>query len=297
MLGCSPPFPGYLWPNGATITYFFMDGNDVQQDKVRRLLPQWTVYGSVQFLEVLHTEDSSIRITFTNGEGSWSYLGSDCEFRKNDEPTMSLGGIDHEQSNISKCEQRNILHEFGHALGLLHENHPILKHAKPPDFRGRYFLGNYAQLDITSIMYFPLPRELTGVSYDVPLSDSVSDMDKAYMVINYPRAEPHPDAPDWTLEKALQVASLPDDYRTWILESRHNVEAMRYIFFDCILRERYPTWTKSPDSSPTSPLVIAQPNEQSGDGFTDIRVIERVGLGAVKLPETGKGGKGPRIWY
>jgi hypothetical protein len=36
----------------------------------------------------------------------------------------------------------------------------------------------------------------------------LTDMDKAYMVINYPRDAPHAEAQDWTLDHALDVAGV-----------------------------------------------------------------------------------------
>jgi len=52
-----------------------------------------------------------------------------------------------------------------------------------------------------------------GDSFDFNIINSaLTPLDKAYMVINYPRPAPHPDAPEWTLAFALDVAGV--DSRT-----------------------------------------------------------------------------------
>lgn len=53
---------------------------------------------------------ADIRITLDPKEGSWSLIGTDC--RRASGPTMNLGWFD----------VPTVLHEFGHALGLIHEH-------------------------------------------------------------------------------------------------------------------------------------------------------------------------------
>jgi hypothetical protein len=52
-----------------------------------------------------------IRIDFDPDKGSWSLLGTDCKYNK-DSPTMNFGWFD----------VGTVLHEFGHALGMIHEH-------------------------------------------------------------------------------------------------------------------------------------------------------------------------------
>jgi hypothetical protein len=46
-------------------------------------------------------------------------------------------------------------------------------------------------------------------NYD-PIHTALSEIDKAYMIINYPRPSAHPNSPKWTFEHALSVAGVKD---------------------------------------------------------------------------------------
>ena len=53
-----------------------------------------------------------IRISFMEGKGSWSNVGTDCLETKKSAPTMNFGWLD----------VATVMHEFGHAIGLIHEH-------------------------------------------------------------------------------------------------------------------------------------------------------------------------------
>lgn len=62
-----------------------------------------------------------VRISFAK-DGSWTYLGRQCLQVLLAEPTMNLEGIDPKTPDMTPCEMRDILHEVGHMLGLVHEH-------------------------------------------------------------------------------------------------------------------------------------------------------------------------------
>ena len=62
------------------------------------------------FLEELDSSSADIRISFNKDGGSWSLVGTDCKNAKG--YTMNFGWFD----------VATVLHEFGHALGLVHEH-------------------------------------------------------------------------------------------------------------------------------------------------------------------------------
>ncbi|KAG5635798.1 hypothetical protein H0H81_010070 [Sphagnurus paluster] len=58
-------------------------------------------------------------------------------------------------------------------------------------------------------MMYSMPSCVNAERIDIPVNNKLSDMDKAYIRINYPRKKTHPKAEGWTLEKALTVAGVP----------------------------------------------------------------------------------------
>ena len=48
----------------------------------------------------------------------------------------------------------------------------------------------------------------------------LSDLDKAALVIMYPRTTPHDNAPEWTIEHALFVVGVPNELQGAIIGDR-----------------------------------------------------------------------------
>lgn len=179
-----------------------------EQDKVKTYAPQWTKYANIKFTFV-DSGEVDILITFNPSLGSWSYLGTDCSyFSSRNQPSMNLGWI-----NDSKPEDEIrsvVLHEFGHALGAVHEHES--PYAKIPwnkdqiykDLGGPPNNWNKAKVDQNmftvysleetqatdfdpdSIMLYYFPPNWTtngkGTNYNVCLSEP----DMAYVKFCYP---------------------------------------------------------------------------------------------------------------
>lgn len=81
----------------------------------------WNRASGLQF-QFSNSVEADVRVAFDPGS-SWSYVGARALSAAPDGPTMNLGWIEpHVEAREIK---RVILHEFGHALGLLHEHqHP-----------------------------------------------------------------------------------------------------------------------------------------------------------------------------
>ena len=115
----SPGGPGLLRASGVTrklwhkrtLNVCFME-KSFREDEVFEYANIWTQYCGIEFKKVDSPIGSDIRIGFNNNDGAWSYVGTDCLGIPSTELTMNLGFID----------RATVLHEFGHALGLIHEH-------------------------------------------------------------------------------------------------------------------------------------------------------------------------------
>jgi hypothetical protein len=144
--------------------------------------------------------DADVRIAFQEGDGSWSYLGTMCQQIAADEPTMNFGWLTPDSPDDEV--RRVVLHEFGHALGLIHEhqnpNRPISWNraaviadlSGPPnnwdlDTIQHNIFDQYDPTDLmstpvdpTSIMMYPIPAAWTTDGFAADLNHDLSDTDR-----------------------------------------------------------------------------------------------------------------------
>jgi hypothetical protein len=107
------------WQPGTTLTISFLNGSDVQKQKTQEMAKEWLDYADIQF-QYIDTMDGAIRISFGYDAGSWSYIGTECLSIAADKPTMNFGWL---EDNTADSEWRRVVvHEFGHALGCVHEH-------------------------------------------------------------------------------------------------------------------------------------------------------------------------------
>ena len=72
-----------------------------------------------------------------------------------------------------------------------------------------------------------MPAEMNTQHKEVPPNNVLSDLDKAYTVLNYPLLNPDANAPQWSVEHALQVAGVTGSSREKILLFlRHGIPDM-----------------------------------------------------------------------
>lgn len=110
------------WPvDRRVINCRFLDGDNIQRKKVEEKAHIWEQHANVQFKFGARI-DADIRISFSL-PGSWSALGTDALlhwYYPKYQPTMNFGWL--KSSTPDKIYEQVVLHEFGHALGLIHEH-------------------------------------------------------------------------------------------------------------------------------------------------------------------------------
>ena len=105
------------WWNAGQLSILFLRGDPVVQNKIKQMAMDWTKYANIKFQFVDDKQDADIRIDF-QVNGSWSYIGTDATHIPQNQPTMNYGWL---QKDTPDSEYHIVLHEFGHALGLIHE--------------------------------------------------------------------------------------------------------------------------------------------------------------------------------
>lgn len=197
---------GKKWKNGRTLKVLFLDGESEVQTKVASYARVWSQHANIKFDFGDHP-DAEIRISFKLS-GSWSFIGTDALSVPSDEPTMNFGWLRHDSPE--EDYQRVVVHEFGHALGCIHEhqnpstNIPWDEEAVydfymgAPNFWPRVEVFNnllkkyraditqYTHFDKDSIMLYPIPKEHTIGDYEVGWNRVLSKQDKAFIADMYP---------------------------------------------------------------------------------------------------------------
>lgn len=197
------------WNVGDVIRIRFLGGSPALQERVKSVAKEWTSLANLTF-NFVKSGPADIRIAFMPGKGSWSYLGTMCRRIDEPDPTMNYGWLtdDSEESEV----RRVVLHEFGHALGLIHEHQnpknggiewnraAVRKDLSGPpnnwddatienNMFAKYEPGSLAatNVDPTSIMMYPIPKAWTLDGTSAGLNGELSEKDKQFIATNYPK--------------------------------------------------------------------------------------------------------------
>ena len=100
------------WDKGHNLKVFFIGGRDNQRLGMMRIMEEMIAPLSLTVSQVLSPNISDIRISFIYGGGSYSYMGTDALFVGKEKETLNIGWAGDDV----------MYHEFGHALGLVHEH-------------------------------------------------------------------------------------------------------------------------------------------------------------------------------
>jgi hypothetical protein len=206
----SPPDPMALalakykmWKAGRILHVRFLGGDDELQAAVAAIALEWTRYANIRLL-FDNDPQAEIRVAFVPGS-SWSFVGTDSLHVPPDEATMNIGFVE------PSAFQAHVLHEFGHALGCVHEHqNPVGGIQWDEDAVIKYYAGspnywsaektrqnvinkyaaaslNAGKFDKESIMLYPVPRGLTKNGFEAPWQNtSLSAGDQKFIAAMYP---------------------------------------------------------------------------------------------------------------
>ncbi|HEX8224845.1 MAG TPA: hypothetical protein VF605_13585 [Allosphingosinicella sp.] len=195
-----------FWGRGVRLRVSFLEGTPELQRRVAGLAKLWETQTGANFTFEFwiangrNPREADIRIAFRPDKGSNSVLGRYARSVDRDKRTMNLGWMTME---LDEDRARAVvLHEFGHALGLIHEHmspsQPInwnkekvredmrRAHGWEDDKIDANMFAKYrprevfaTPVDARSIMMYPIPPEWTTDGFTAPFNPDLTPTDIA----------------------------------------------------------------------------------------------------------------------
>lgn len=202
----------WFWEPGTVLSVRFLDGDADLRDRVMAAARDWTDHANLTF-RVVEDGPADIRVTFA-GTGNWSAVGTMSKLRTMfppDAPTMCLS-----EAPLVSPERLGGLarHEFGHAIGMVHEHSSpasgiawnrgavLTELGGPPNYWSPADVAEnvfdkydetrtqFTEFDPRSVMLYAFPPEWTLDGTTFPFNSELSDADKAFVAKVYPGAVP-----------------------------------------------------------------------------------------------------------
>lgn len=191
------------WHPGSTLTVGFVgDVDAVVRERIIEKAKLWAPHIGLK-LDFVSSGRAKIRIATWRNKGSWSYIGTDALLiDEDDQPTMNFGWL--EPDTHDDEYERVVLHEFGHALGAIHEHqHPSAGIPWDKERVYSYYADtngwdrdtvdhnifrkyerdqlNASKYDPDSIMHYAVPNALTVGDWQIGWNRHLSERDKTFM--------------------------------------------------------------------------------------------------------------------
>lgn len=205
----------YKWTPGDTIKVRLLAGTQHIQKMVKKYARVWLKYANLE-LDFVDHGDADIRVSFNKG-GSWSLVGTSCRLLPKDKPTMNFGWFT--DKTPQKEFSRTVTHEFGHALGCIHEHQnpagnipwdkaAVYKYYKKTQGWDKekvqtnifeaYSIDTtqFSSFDKKSIMLYAIPASLTKNGYSTKPNKVLSKTDKQFIAQAYPRLQGYDSSDD-----------------------------------------------------------------------------------------------------
>ena len=158
-------------------------------------------------MDFVDSDDAEIRVNIDLSGSSWSYVGTNNLSIKPPKQTMNLGWL---RDSSSEDEfSRVITHEFGHALGCIHEHQSpgagipwdekkvyayyerTQKWSEATTYNNMFRLyesttTQFSEFDPKSIMLYAIPASLTKNGFSTGWNKQLSETDKSWIRDAYP---------------------------------------------------------------------------------------------------------------
>jgi hypothetical protein len=194
-----------IWENIEVLLVKFLGGTESIQKRVEMSAKEWENHANIKFCFV-SDGNAHIRVSFDQKIGSHSKVGRAALLVMGNEPTMNLAVTD--STPLAELK-RQVLHEFGHALGCIHEHcspgadiqwnvEEVYSYYKKKGWDKlkvdqnifqKYSLERtkYSKFDPESIMAYRIPGSLTETGFSIPYNCELSARDKKFIAKMYPK--------------------------------------------------------------------------------------------------------------
>lgn len=197
-----------MWPTEQILTVAFYpnEASNAIIEKVKKYARTWESVANVKFNFTNDLRNALIKVGFTKG-GSWSWIGREVLNNPFGQKTMNFGWFDN--TTAEEEFSRVVTHEFGHALGFIHEHQASTANINWDTEKvyaffaasdgwsradvDRNIFNKYSQTstngtayDRSSIMHYFFPQGLTTDNSIFTSNTSLSPLDKEFARSIYP---------------------------------------------------------------------------------------------------------------